>query len=264
VILPHGIVWAGISTRMAGRKCTRGSEMAGDCDNYLWRELVLAYTWHRFGSTRSNTGIDLAGTRVPQVSAIHYRIHLGVLPLIFHTSALVAARTMSTAAVVASSRRKRRRRGVHDDDDDDVDATAGSSDMISATASDGGGASTPLDAAARMPSSQPPPPSPSAPHDGNNDASMPVQPDHIYQALHRLNDEYSRLSSKEEQIEKYLATLQQEEIALRTALELTSTSLKDQRISEKKRKEEEALSRLEEALMMGDDDDDSSEDEDVD
>ena len=93
---------------------------------------------------------------------------------------------------------------------------------------------------------------------------MPVQPDHTFSALQRLDDEYSRLSSKEEQIEQFLDTLQQEEMALRTALELTSTSLKDQRISEKKRREEEALSRLEEALMMADDDDSdgSSEDED--
>ena len=50
--LPRGIVWAGVSKRIAGRKRTRerGREiMAGDIDNFSWREVVPAYTWHSFG-----------------------------------------------------------------------------------------------------------------------------------------------------------------------------------------------------------------------
>ncbi len=90
-----------------------------------------------------------------------------------------------------------------------------------------------------------------------------VQSEQVILALQRLDDEYSHLSSKEQKIEQYLETLQQEESALRHALVLTSTSLKEQRISEKKRKEEEALARLEEALMMDHADGSSGEEDDT-
>ena len=165
---------------------------------------------------------------------------------------------MSSAA--AADRKKRRRREINNDDDNDCAVSSSIMDTTTCVAVDGAETSTTIRRTDAGSESTNPYRTDDENDIINNDAFTPVQSEKVILALQRLDDEYSRLSTKEKQIEQYLATLQHEEVALRHALELTSTSLKEQRISEKKRKEEEALSRLEEALMM--DHDYSSEDED--
>lgn len=71
-------------------------------------------------------------------------------------------------------------------------------------------------------------------------------------ALYRLDDEYEQLSVAEKELRVALARMVREESALRAALELSSTSLREQRERGARMREEAAVSRLESALL-GDD-----------
>ncbi|KAL7553262.1 hypothetical protein ACHAWF_016517 [Thalassiosira exigua] len=92
-------------------------------------------------------------------------------------------------------------------------------------------------------------------------AKSPADISHHVSTLRRLDEEYERLISTEENLEKVVCQLQQEEAKLRLALEQSSTSLKEQREKETKRKDQEAVARLEDALMMDGDDSDETGDE---
>ena len=79
------------------------------------------------------------------------------------------------------------------------------------------------------------------------------------ETLEHLDKKHQHLLGVEESLQKYLDELQKEEQSLREALMQSSTTLKEQRQSEKKKKEAEALARLEDALMNDvDSDSDSS------
>ena len=73
--------------------------------------------------------------------------------------------------------------------------------------------------------------------------------------LEHLDQKYQHLMGVEQTLQKHLDELQKEECSLREALTKSSTTLKEQRQSEKKKKEAEALARLEDALMNDDDSD---------
>ena len=73
--------------------------------------------------------------------------------------------------------------------------------------------------------------------------------------LEHLDQKYQHLMGVEQTLQKHLHELQKEECSLREALTQSSTTLKEQRQSEKKKKEAEALARLEDALMNDDDSD---------
>jgi len=93
-------------------------------------------------------------------------------------------------------------------------------------------------------------PSPSSAQSSSN--SMISQ--HL-NALEHLDKQHQHLRGVEQSLQKYLDELQKEEQSLRKALVQSSSTLKDQRETEKKKNEAEALARLE--ALMNDDDDDS-------
>jgi len=76
--------------------------------------------------------------------------------------------------------------------------------------------------------------------------------------LEHLDKQHQHLRGVERSLQKYLDELQKEEQSLRKALVQSSSTLKDQRETEKKKNEAEALARLEDALMNDDDDDSDS------
>jgi len=76
--------------------------------------------------------------------------------------------------------------------------------------------------------------------------------------LEHLDKQHQHLRGVEQSLQKYLDELQKEEQSLRKALVQSSSTLKDQRETEKKKNEAEALARLEDALMNDDDDDSDS------
>ena len=78
------------------------------------------------------------------------------------------------------------------------------------------------------------------------------------ETLEHLDKQHQHLLGVEQCLQKYLGELQKEEQSLREALVQSSTTLKEQRQSEKERKEAEALARLEDALMNDDDSDSST------
>ena len=76
--------------------------------------------------------------------------------------------------------------------------------------------------------------------------------------LEHLDKQHQHLLGVEKSLQNHLDELQKEEQSLREALVQSSTTLKEQRESEKKKKEAEALARLEDALMNDDDSDSDS------
>ena len=76
--------------------------------------------------------------------------------------------------------------------------------------------------------------------------------------LEHLDKQHQHLFGVEQSLQNYLDELQKEEQSLREALVQSSTTLKEQRESEKQKKEAEALARLEDALMNDDDSDSDS------
>ena len=95
-------------------------------------------------------------------------------------------------------------------------------------------------------------------HQTATDTNQNATLDHI-QTLACLDKQHDQLTKVEEALETYIQELQAEEKILRTALEQSSTSLKEQREREKIQKEEEAMARLEGVLMGGDSSSDSDE-----
>ena len=76
--------------------------------------------------------------------------------------------------------------------------------------------------------------------------------------LEHLDKQHQYLLGVEKSLQTHLDELQKEEKSLREALVQSSTTLKEQRESEKQKKEAEALARLEDALMNDDDSDSDS------
>ena len=76
--------------------------------------------------------------------------------------------------------------------------------------------------------------------------------------LEHLDKQHQHLLGVEQSLQNHLDELQKEEQVLRQALVQSSTTLKEQRESEKQKKEAEALARLEDALMNDDDSDSDS------
>mmetsp|Transcript_8962 Transcript_8962/g.17847 ORF Transcript_8962/g.17847 Transcript_8962/m.17847 type:complete len:142 (-) Transcript_8962:2192-2617(-) len=95
-------------------------------------------------------------------------------------------------------------------------------------------------------------PSPSSAQKSNSMISQHLN------ALEHLDKQHQHLRGVEQSLQKYLDELQKEEQSLRKALVQSSSTLKDQRETEKKKNEAEALARLEDALMNDDDDDSDS------
>eukprot|EP00985_Skeletonema_marinoi_P002024 scaffold821_cov105-Skeletonema_marinoi.AAC.5 len=79
-----------------------------------------------------------------------------------------------------------------------------------------------------------------------------------WNTLEHLDKQHQHLRGVEQSLQQYLDELQKEEESLKKALVQSSSTLKDQRETEKKKNEAEALARLEDALMNDDDDDSDS------